>query len=142
MIFVEKKPNGYVYIDLYKKKCFDTLRDVVAMSSPTEFKREYTNPENLMFVPSAYYDNVMGLIAVPPYSQEVVEISDDYVAENIHKLAEVVNDQNFLQNTYKIVNTASYSEDANVFPSVTRGYIINKASLNALLTAALLPTIP
>lgn len=142
MIFVAKKPNGYVYIDLHKKKCFDTIRDVIAIAAPVEFKREYNSLESLILVPSAYYANLMSLIVAQPYAQVVIEVTDDYVADNIHKLAEVVNNQNSLKNTYKIVNTISHSEGATTFPSVIRGYILNKTSFNALLTAAALPVIP
>lgn len=141
MIFLEKKPNGYVYTDLYKKKCFDTIRDVIAGGTYFLLKREYTNPESVILVSSAYYDYVNSLITVQPYARNVIEISDDYVSENIFKLASVINDVNNLYDVYTIVNTMPYTEDVTIYPSIIKGYLINKTSFNALLTAASIPNI-
>lgn len=156
MIFIQKKPYGYIYTDLYKKRCFDTIRDINTNKTFAEFKREvaasitpilkpieHTGLESVVFVSSFYYDYALGLAVVLPYTETVIEIADDYLAENIYKLADLVNSESYAPyKTYKVFNTASFTEDYNAIPSITRGYLLNKAQFNLLMVAAGLPILP
>lgn len=135
MIFLEKKPNGYVYTDLYKKRCFETLRDFTATEKYVELKREYDSSESVVFVTKTYMDYADELIINLPYAEEVLEVTDDYVSENVFKIAKLIKDSKVPYKTYKVFSTAPYKIDAAKIEGKVIGYLLNKEQFDALLLA-------
>ncbi len=135
MIFLKKKPNGYVFTDLYKKRCFETLRDFTTTESYTELKRHYDSKESIFFVTKKYMDAADEAIINLPYAEELIDVSDDFVSENIFKIAKVIQENSVPYKTYRLFSTASYKVDAKNIEGLVIGYLLNKEQFDALLTA-------
>lgn len=137
MIFLSKKPNGYVYTDLYKKKCLETLRDFVATKTYATLKREYASSEEIVFITKDYMDYAKATIITMPYVETLSQISDDYLSQNIFGLAsKVISGSPY--NTYAIMDTASYSYTYSiktVVASKVKGYLVSRKTFNALQAA-------
>lgn len=134
MIFLKKKPNGYVYTDLYKKNCFDNLRDLEKVSY-LEIKKDSSSNESIFYVSESYIEYADSIVISLPYAHVVKEITDDKLSEEVFKLAKEIVNQKSPYNTLKIINTKEFSVGVDINKPKNRGYLMNKNQFNALLIA-------
>jgi hypothetical protein len=144
VVTILKKPEGYVYADFMKPRCFLTLDQLNSLNSYEPVKRNSIDElPTLYYVSKKYYEDTAASLGTNMPAASQIEITDDFLAATIFSVAKQLTSGSVVG---KIINTKSYSTgilvggkqfNLSTVPSEVRGYMVSKEQFDAIQAAIL-----